>query len=53
LLEAAGGGIYWAAGISVLHSSGGEGGRLKYSGTCVKNADHKIVYNGSRMYTFV
>jgi hypothetical protein len=36
LLEAAGRGIYWAAGTSVLHCSGGEGGKLKYSRTYVK-----------------
>jgi len=36
LLEAAGRGNYWAAGTSMLHSSGGEGGKLKDSRTYVK-----------------
>lgn len=36
MLEAAGRGNYWAAGTSMLHSSGGEGGKLKDSRTYVK-----------------
>jgi len=52
LLEAADRGIYWAAGTSLLHSSGGEGGKLKYNRTYVKMQITRV-YNGNHMYTFV